>query len=137
MRKYGSLILQLLIYFSIHDFIGTCGYEVLIGNDVCDDEANTPACNYDGADCCGDCVNTQSCSECQCHNEDIWQDLVYHGFNFNGTRICYDSTGTISSPGYYGNNYHYYPNNVAMTWLIQQPLGKFIEIKFNAFEIWW
>ena len=107
----------------------------MIGNNVCNDEANTPICNYDGADCCGDCIDTQICSECQCHNEDIWQDLIAHGFNFNGTRVCHDSTGTISSPGYYGNDF--YPNNVAMTWLIQQPLGKFIEIKFNAFEIYW
>ena len=107
----------------------------MIGNNVCNDEANTPICNYDGADCCGDCIDKQICSECQCHNEDIWQDLIAHGFNFNGTRVCYDSTGTISSPGYYGNDF--YPNNVAMTWLIQQPLGKFIVIKFNVFEIWW
>ena len=103
---------------------------------MCNDEANKASCNFDGADCCGDCVNTQSCSECHCYNEDIWQDLVAHGFYFNGSRFCYDSAGTISSPGYYGS-FSEYPNNVAMTWLIQQPHGKFIEIEFKAFDIWW
>ena len=94
MRMYGmdyvASICSFWFIFHFHDFIGTCAFEELIGNDVCNDEANTPKCNYDGADCCGDCVNTQSCSECQCHNEDIWQDLDYHGFNFNGTRIPFN-----------------------------------------------
>ena len=27
---------------------------------------NNAGCNWDGGDCCGDNVNTQFCSECQC-----------------------------------------------------------------------
>ena len=32
----------------------------------CDDVTNNAECNYDGGDCCGDNVNTEWCSECQC-----------------------------------------------------------------------
>jgi len=37
-----------------------------IGDGYCDDINNTLECTYDGGDCCGDTVNTQYCSECQC-----------------------------------------------------------------------
>ena len=37
-----------------------------IGNGYCNDENNNPDCNYDGGDCCGSCVVTEQCSECQC-----------------------------------------------------------------------
>ena len=40
----------------------------LIGDGVCDDEANIAGCSYDGGDCCGDCANIDLCSECTCHN---------------------------------------------------------------------
>ena len=38
----------------------------LIGDGFCNDEANTAGCNYDGGDCCGDCANTDVCTECTC-----------------------------------------------------------------------
>ena len=38
----------------------------LIGNGVCNDEANNEECIYDGGDCCGSCVVTEHCTECQC-----------------------------------------------------------------------
>ena len=38
----------------------------LIGNGFCNDEANTAGCGYDGGDCCGDCANTDFCTECTC-----------------------------------------------------------------------
>jgi hypothetical protein len=40
----------------------------LIGDGFCDDEANTEGCSYDGGDCCGDCANTDLCTECSCHD---------------------------------------------------------------------
>jgi hypothetical protein len=40
----------------------------LIGDGVCDDEANIAGCSYDGGDCCGDCANTDLCNECTCHD---------------------------------------------------------------------
>ena len=41
----------------------------LVGNGVCNDEANNEGCNFDGGDCCGACVNTEYCTECVCHEE--------------------------------------------------------------------
>ena len=38
----------------------------LVGDGYCQDETNNGACNYDGGDCCGSCVVTEHCTECQC-----------------------------------------------------------------------
>ena len=32
-------------------------------------------CDYDGGDCCGDDVQTSFCSECECHNEEIEEEI--------------------------------------------------------------
>ena len=37
-----------------------------MGNGYCNDQTNTAECNYDGGDCCGSNVNTQSCDNCIC-----------------------------------------------------------------------
>ena len=37
-----------------------------IGDNYCDDENNNLECNWDGGDCCGDNVNTQYCTDCDC-----------------------------------------------------------------------
>ena len=37
-----------------------------VGNGYCNDETNNADCNYDGGDCCGNCVNVDHCSECEC-----------------------------------------------------------------------
>ena len=42
---------------------GTPSYQ---GDDYCDDENNNEGCQWDGGDCCGDIVNTQFCSACEC-----------------------------------------------------------------------
>ena len=39
----------------------------MVGNGFCNDETNIEACNYDSGDCCGSCVLTQYCSNCDCH----------------------------------------------------------------------
>ena len=41
------------------------------GDGYCDDENNNDGCDYDGGDCCGDDVNTQYCSACQCLDHDF------------------------------------------------------------------
>ena len=41
----------------------------LVGNGYCNDETNNAACNYDGGDCCGTCVKTNYCTECECLGE--------------------------------------------------------------------
>ena len=53
-------------YFSISK---ECPYGTLLGDGLCDDESNNAECNFDGGDCCGDCINTDHCSECHCHDE--------------------------------------------------------------------
>ena len=42
------------------------GCNQYIGDGFCDDINNNLDCTYDGGDCCGSHVNTQSCTECLC-----------------------------------------------------------------------
>ena len=37
-----------------------------IGNGFCDDINNNKECIYDGGDCCGNCINTDFCTNCTC-----------------------------------------------------------------------
>ena len=41
-------------------------FYAMIGDGYCNDETNNEDCNYDGGDCCGTCVITNQCSECEC-----------------------------------------------------------------------
>ena len=43
-----------------------CPTPLIVGDGFCNDETNNPDCNYDGGDCCGSCVVTEHCTECQC-----------------------------------------------------------------------
>merc|ERR1711971_119551 len=44
-----------------------CQYESLIGNGICDQEANNEDCQYDGGDCCyADC---KVCSDGNCNSD--------------------------------------------------------------------
>merc|ERR1719219_308113 len=43
-----------------------CGSPHWKGDNYCDDENNNAGCEWDGGDCCGDNVNTQYCSACEC-----------------------------------------------------------------------
>ena len=43
-----------------------CGSPEYKGDNFCDDENNNAGCEWDGGDCCGDNVNTQYCSVCEC-----------------------------------------------------------------------
>ena len=45
---------------------GGCGSPDWKGDGFCDDDNNNQKCEYDGGDCCGDNVNEQYCSICQC-----------------------------------------------------------------------
>ena len=42
-----------------------CPYKNVTKNGRCDDELNTPHCNYDNGECCGD-VDLSYCTECIC-----------------------------------------------------------------------
>merc|ERR1712066_1033131 len=43
-----------------------CGSPQWFGDSYCDDNNNNEACGWDGGDCCGDDVNTQYCTACEC-----------------------------------------------------------------------
>ena len=65
------LVCSLSLFCSINVFltsivISGCVHPNLIGNGVCNDEANTIVCNYDGGDCCGFNINKESCIQCTC-----------------------------------------------------------------------
>ena len=48
----------------------TCGNPSFKGDNYCNDENNNCGCEWDGGDCCGDYVNTQWCSACECLDPD-------------------------------------------------------------------
>ena len=62
------LSLKALLKFLPNSFLA-CTLLDIVGDGYCNDESNNLECNYDGRDCCGDCVNTDYCTECICHNE--------------------------------------------------------------------
>ena len=56
---------------------------MLISDGVCNDFNNNRHCSFDGGDCCGPCVNKESCSECECKTgktNKISNALVGNGF---------------------------------------------------------
>ena len=71
-----------------------------VGNGFCNDDTNIDRCNFDDGDCCGTCVNSKYCSECECIGEnsgitnafldnDICEDELNHGdCMFDGLDCC-------------------------------------------------
>ena len=58
----------LINYFAYHEEICAIGkelnneYHPLVGDGFCNEETNNEICNFDGGDCCGDCVNKDHCT---------------------------------------------------------------------------
>ena len=143
-------------------FLDTCiaGFHPLVGDGFCNDETNIADCNYDGGDCCGN-VKRVHCVECTCNlqatctagflpvsigdgfcnDENNVAECSYdHGdccLTSVNTDLCSECScsfeGVITSPKFPQN----YVNNLDMTWLIQLPLGQFIEIVFVNFNVDW
>ena len=64
----GKSNLCFMIFSAPPEFLN-CEFGVkyaMIGDGYCNDETNNAHCNYDGGDCCGTCVATDHCSECEC-----------------------------------------------------------------------
>ena len=127
------------------------------GDGYCNDETNNEHCNYDGGDCCGSCVNKQYCSQCACLGGDtdsnVTNPLVGDGYcqdetnnadcGYDGGDCCINANmehcsqcsclvgGVITSPGFPGH----YASNLDMTWLIQVPIGKYVNIRFEHFDL--
>ena len=79
----------------------------MLGNNVCNDETNHAECNYDGGDCCLSNPIKDNCSECVCSIH-----------------------GVITSPGFPET----YQLRQILTWKIQVPFGKYIEVIFVSFN---
>ena len=43
-----------------------CDKPLWKGDNSCDDENNNAGCDWDGGDCCGDNVDKQYCTACEC-----------------------------------------------------------------------
>ena len=130
----------------------------MVGDGYCNDETNNLHCNFDGGDCCYTFVVKSFCSECRCLDdragEEIHHPFLWDGYchdetniaelNYDGGDCCLSNVkrdycfncscftnGVITSPRYPQN----YPNNLDITWLIQLPLGQYIEINFIEFNL--
>merc|ERR1712111_105307 len=83
-----------------------CEFPNWVGDNFCDDGNNTPGCDYDGGDCCGDDVNTTYCSACECLEQGeceapVWQGDGFcddgnnnAGCDFDGGDCCGDDVNT-------------------------------------------
>ena len=45
-----------------------CENSQWLGDGICDDGNNNKECGWDVGDCCGEYVNTDFCSQCECLN---------------------------------------------------------------------
>ena len=91
----------------------------LVGNGYCNDITNNAGCNFDGGDCCGSCINTEQCSDCECKSEilgnGIHNALVGNGLcddetnypncNYDGFECCGSEINTVINPGPYPSEY--------------------------------
>ena len=48
-----------------------------IGDGFCDDETNTPLCDFDGNDCCMDNIFADYCSDCFCYMTDSKHEQLF------------------------------------------------------------
>ena len=75
-------ITKILFSFFLSSCID-CQFPTLISDGVCNDFNNNRHCSFDGGDCCGPCVNKDSCTECECKTGEtnkISNSLVGNGF---------------------------------------------------------
>ena len=64
----------------------------LVNNGYCNDETNNAECNYDGGDCCGSCVVTEHCIECQCLDGGAGNGISSPTF---GDGLCHDEINNV------------------------------------------
>ena len=139
-------------------FVKGCEYIDLVGDGYCNDETNNLHCNFDGGDCCYSCVITKFCTHCLCLAEEFGKDVnnpllgdgYCHDLNDNvncnfdhgdcclsnlNTSYCSECScsvnGIITSPGF-PQKYDIY---LDLIWLVQLPLGQYIEIEFLNFVV--
>ena len=88
-----------------------CPNPEAVSNGYCNDENNNAECNYDAGDCCGTCVVTEHCSECQCLNgvagyvsSSLIGDGICH-IDFDKSECKYDDGDCCQTPDLVGNGY--------------------------------
>ena len=80
----------------------------MIGDGFCNDETNNADCSYDGGDCCGSCIVTDLCSQCECiGGADVTNVLISNGFcndetnsadcNYDGGDCCVNINTDVCS----------------------------------------
>ena len=53
-----------------------CKHDKIMGDEICDDDANVFECDFDGGDCCGADSIKDFCLQCQCYSK-YWKRLKY------------------------------------------------------------
>ena len=65
-----------------------CSIPNLVGDGICDDQANFPICNYDNGDCCGGDISNVTCTLCECK----LQECEANDTALIGDGFCHDIT---------------------------------------------
>ena len=83
-----------------------------VANLVCNDEYNHESCNFDGGDCCLDCIVTDFCSECLCHQNitgiGLLNPLIGNGIcndKLNNLRCSFDFGDCCPYPNLMGDGF--------------------------------
>ena len=83
-----------------------------VGDGYCDDDTNNVACSFDGGDCCGSCINTEYCLNCDCFagitSDGITNPLVGNGLcneETNNIECLYDGGDCCLNPELIGNHF--------------------------------
>ena len=64
-------------------------------NGYCDDDNNNKQCKYDGGDCCGFCINTEHCTNCECLEDVGEYNVVGPMASFIGDGVCDDALNKV------------------------------------------
>ena len=67
----------------------------MIGNGYCDDDNNNKQCKYDGGDCCGFCINTEHCTNCECLLDEREYNAVGPMAIWIGNGFCDDALNKV------------------------------------------
>ena len=84
----------------------------MVGDGFCQDSVNNDQCNFDGGDCCGSCINTKYCMDCECNGKHSNDEQVNNPFvadavcqdennnagcNFDGGDCCGSSINCVDT----------------------------------------
>merc|ERR1719225_981819 len=115
------------------DVIHPCDSPQFVGDNNCDDGNNNEGCGWDGGDCCGDSVNTQFCSACECLDPNGGDN----GTNEPPTLMSQDC-GCASIEVYHNGPLEYTHKSIYGYYVRQEDLiNERPWFKNNGKSIWW